>query len=233
MDAVWHNVAVVGGHGKIGQLLCAELVSRGDQVTAVIRQTAQIPRMRELGTDPLVFDIEGMDARDLAPFFRGMDTVVFTAGAGVGSGAPRKRTVDYGGSLFAQRAALEAGVERFIQVSTLNVEHPIDPESSHVWKEYVRAKRDADKQLCRTTLDWVIVRPGILIDEPPTGHIHAERQLPEMAADSLTIPRGDVATVLADCVHSSVISRIAFDVVSGNDPISEALSNLYIQPAKF
>lgn len=223
MDAVWHNVAIIGAHGQIGQLLIPLLVDRGDQVLAVVRKAQQSGRVTELGAMPLVFDIESMDSRDLSPFLKGIDTVVFTAGAGVGSGPLRKRTVDYGGSVLVQRAALDAGVSRFIQVSTLNADHPIDPESSHVWKEYVRAKRDADNELRETALDWVIVRPGVLTDAPGTGKILSATRLPELAVDSLTIPRQDVAAVLAACVHDSHLSRITFDVVSGNTPIDQSL----------
>ncbi|MSS83217.1 NAD(P)H-binding protein [Actinomycetaceae bacterium WB03_NA08] len=226
MDAVWHNVVIVGGHGKVAQLLTKDLVARGDQVTSLIRNQTQVDSVAALGATPLVFDIETMDARDLAPFFKGADTVVFAAGAGYGSGALRKRTVDYGGSVLSQRAALDAGVPRFIQISTLNAEHPIDPESDHVWKEYVRAKRDADRALRETALDWVIARPGILTDDPGTGSIRAARRLPELAVDSLSIPRADVAAILAYCVHNSHLSRLTFDAVTGSTPIEEALANL-------
>lgn len=219
-------VVIVGGHGKVAQLLTPLLTARGKRVLSVIRQNEQVEVIESLGAEAILADIEGIDARDLAPFLRGAQAVVFAAGAGYGSGPRRKRTVDYGGSLLSQRAALEAGVPRFIQISALVVDRPIDPEADHVWKEYVRAKADADKRLRRTTLGWTIVRPGVLTDQPPTGKIRAEKRLPDLAADNLPISRADVAQVIAECVDMPQLSGKSFDVVNGDMAIAEALAAL-------
>lgn len=220
------TIAVIGGHGKVARLLTPILVERNYRVLAVIRNADQVGEVEAGGAQAVVADIESMNARDLTPFFRGVDAVVFAAGAGANSGAPRKRTVDFGGSMLSQRAALDAEVPRFVQISAVSADRPIDPEASISWREYVRAKQDADKYLRRTALDWTIVRPAMLTDEAPTGKVLVEARIPHLLADSLSIPRADVAQVVADCLVTPQTSRKAFDLGSGRTPIPEALAGL-------
>lgn len=220
------KVAIVGGHGQVARLLTPVLIDRGDEVLSVVRNPAHVATVESLGAEAVVADIESLDARDLTPFLRGCDAVVFAAGAGTGSGAARKRTVDYGGSMLSQRAALDAGVARFIQISAVSVERPVDPEASIAWREYIRAKRDADKYLRRTNLEWTIVRPAMLTNDAPTGKVRVEAQIPHLLADSLSIPRADVAQVIADCLLIPQTIRASFDVGGGDTPIVEALAAL-------
>lgn len=219
-------IAIVGGHGQVARLLTPILVERGYRVLSIIRHTSQIEAVEALGAEAIVADIENLNARDLTPFLRGAYAVIFAAGAGPNSGAARKRTVDYGGSVLAQRAALDAGVKRFLQISAVVAGHPVDPEADIAWREYVRAKEDADKALRRTTLQWTIVRPAFLTDELPTGKVRIEERIPYLLADSLSIPRADVAQVLVDCLEIPETIRRAFDLGSGDTPIAEALRNL-------
>ncbi len=220
------TVAIIGGHGKIAQLLTQRLVDADDQVRSIVRNPEYVSELRALGAEPVTADIEIMDARNLAPALEGCDAVVFAAGAGPGSGARRKRTVDYGGSVLSQQAALEAGVPRFVQISAINVKRPIDPEAGEVWREYVRAKEDADKRLRRTALNWTILRPGRLTDEPGTGLITAALLLPHDVATSTPIPRADVADSIVATLDLDNTIRKEIDLVSGQTPIVEALGSL-------
>ncbi|MFT0762174.1 SDR family oxidoreductase [Scrofimicrobium sp. R131] len=223
MENPIRTVAIIGGHGKIAQLLTRLLVSRGDRVLSVVRNQAYFDELASLGAEPIIADIEAMDARDLAPALTECDAVVFAAGAGPGSGVRRKRTVDYGGSILSQQAALEANAQRFIQISALSVYRPVDPNADEVWQAYVRAKEDADKRLRRTTLDWTILRPGTLTDDPATGMIRAAKRLPHQETIEASISRADVAQVVADCLSLPETIRCEIDLVSGQTPIREAL----------
>ena len=47
---------------------------------------------------------------------------------------------------------------------------PPDPGRGEVWEAYIRAKGAAEEDLRRRdALDWLILRPGRLTDDPPTG----------------------------------------------------------------
>ena len=81
--------------------------------------------------------------------------MVFAAGAGPGSGAERKKTVDLGAAV----KLMEAGVQRYVMVSAINADHPAGaPEEM---RPYYEAKAEADRRLRESGLDETIVRPGI------------------------------------------------------------------------
>lgn len=226
MTELPQTVAIIGGHGKIARLLTGRLIERGFAVRSIIRDPAQKETIANLGAEPVLADIETMDARDLAPALRGCQGVVFAAGAGPGSGTRRKRTVDYGGSVLSQQAALEASALRFVQISAISSGRPLAHDAGEVWREYVRAKEDADKRLRRTALQWTILRPGILTDDAPTGLVQVAKRLEHSEANGKTIPRADVATAVADCFDVPATVRKEIDIVSGSVPVLEALRSL-------
>lgn len=223
-------VVILGGHGQIGQLLTKTLVTRGKAVRSVIRRGRQVAAVEALGAEAVIFDLEAMNASDLAQVLRGASAVVFAAGAGPGSETRRKRTVDYGAAVLGQRAALEAGVSRFIQISAFGLQYPLGEDASPNWREYVRAKRDADIELTETTLDWTIVRPTTLTNEAGKDAVSAALNLPLHPAPA-PIARADVANVLAALLEYPVLSREAFDIAGGDTPILQALNALAAQSA--
>ncbi len=111
------RVVIAGGHGQIALRLTALLAGRGDLVTGVVRNPDHRGDVEAAGGTALVFDLEAGTATDLAEHLVGADAVVFAAGAGPTSGAPRKDTVDRAAAGAARRrrgarrgAALRAGV---------------------------------------------------------------------------------------------------------------------------
>src|SRR4051812_7578400 len=144
------------------------------------------------------------------------DAVVFAAGAGSGSGAERKWTMDYGGAAKLMRA----GVRRYVIVSAMGAADP-PAEGGDVFGEYVRAKAKADRELAASGLDYTIVRPGRLTDRAPTGRVRAGERL-----ERGEIPRADVAATLLAVLDEPATIGHAFDLVSGDDPIEEALKQV-------
>ena len=90
------RVVIAGGHGKIALLLEGLLAGRGDQAVGLIRNPAQIADVHKAGAEAVVCDLEAASADEVAELLSGVDAVVFAAGAGAGSGAPRKDTVEPG-----------------------------------------------------------------------------------------------------------------------------------------
>ena len=144
--------------------------------------------------------------------------MVFTAGGGADGNAERKHTVDLGGSLTSQEGAMLRGIHRFIQVSAAGVDQPPDPARGEVWAAYVEAKRRADEALRRSSFAWTILRPGALTDEVGTGRVTIAAEVPRSS-----IPRIDVAAVIAGCLARPATAGHQWEVVTGPTPIGQAL----------
>jgi uncharacterized protein YbjT (DUF2867 family) len=203
------HVVVAGGHGQIGRLLLQILAGRGDTAVGLIRNPDHAEDLRSIGAVPLVHDLETEDDLTLDA-----DAVVFAAGAGPGSGAERKWTMDYGGAAKLMRA----GVRRYVMVSAMGAADP-PAEGGDIFGEYLRAKAKADRELEAGGLDHTIVRPGLLTDEAPTGRVQIAERLPRG-----DVPRADVAAVLAAVLAEPATIGRAFDLVGGPTPIEDALS---------
>lgn len=215
------RVAIVGAHGKVAQQLMRVLYDQGDDFVGVVRNDEHAEDVYRLGGEGVVVDIESADAAALAEAFAGCDAVVFTAGAGGGSGVERKRTVDYGGSVKSAEAAAMAGVRRFVQVSAWGVDNPVADDAAPDWRAYVDAKRDADTALRQSGLDWTILRPGALTSDDGTGLVTLGESV-----ERGSIPREDVARLIALCVHEPGTVGKVWEVVSGDTPMEEAVRAL-------
>lgn len=212
------EVAIAGGHGRIGLLLGKLLAEGEDAPRGLIRDPAQEDDLHAAGIEPVVCDLEGDD--DVAAAIKGADAVVFAAGAGPGSGPERKWTVDYGGAVRLIEAARAEGVRRYVMVSSMGAGEP-PAESDDVFGEYLRAKAKADQELVASELDYTIVRPGSLSDDQPTGLVRIGERL-----DRGEVPRADVAAVLAAVLHHDNTIGKTFELVSGETPIAEAVGSL-------
>lgn len=210
------EIAIAGGHGKVALSLTRILVAEGDRVRSLIRDPAQGADVQAAGGEPVACDLEADDAAAIAAAIEGADAVVFAAGAGPGSGAERKETVDYGGAVKLVDAARRAGVRRYLMISAMGADpdHPGD----EVFDVYLRAKGRADAELARSGLVYTIVRPGILTDEEATGRVLVGESVGRGA-----IPRADVAATLAACLRSDEALDRAFEVISGEVPVEEAV----------
>jgi len=212
------DVAVIGGHGKVALRLLRLLAERGDRVRGVIRNDDHATDLEDAGAEPVIADIEELD--DISELIPGADAVVFAAGAGAGSGPVRKRTVDYLGALKLIAACEKLGVRRYLMVSAMGVNSPQSWDDR--MRPYYEAKRDADDALIASELDHTIVRPGRLTDGPGTGLIEVAARLDTRGE----IARDDVAATLVACLDAPNTVGVAFDLVAGDRPINEAVSEL-------
>ncbi|RHW27631.1 SDR family oxidoreductase [Nocardioides immobilis] len=212
------RVVIVGGHGQIARLLHPLLVKAGHEPVALVRNESHRTELEAAGAEVRLLDIEQEGADAFARAFAGCDAVVFAAGGGPDGNIERKRTVDLEGSLKSAEAARLAGIQRFVQVSAIDVDNPVAPDTGEVWRAYVEAKRDADAALRATDLDWTIIRPGRLTDEPATGRVGLG---PDVARAS--VPRADVAAVLAAVLDRPATIGHQWNLVSGDLGIAEAV----------
>lgn len=213
------DVAIAGAHGKVARHLGCRLAERGDTIRGIVRNPAHEGDLRAIGVDPVLLDLEEATADDLGRIVEGADAVVFAAGAGPGSGAARKETVDYGAAVKLLEAARQAGVRRYVMVSAMGTDDP--PQDDDVFSVYLRAKARADAELMASDLDWTVVRPGRLTDERATGTVTIARHV-----ERGEIPRRDVASVLAAVLREPRTAGHVFELVGGDTPIDEALATL-------
>jgi uncharacterized protein YbjT (DUF2867 family) len=212
------TVVIAGGHGQIALRLAKLLSARGDAVRSLIRNPGHEAGVHATGAEPVVADMEALG--DLAEFVDGADAVVFAAGAGPGSGPERKRTVDLGAAVKLLDGARRTGVRRYLMVSAMGAADPA--AGSEAMRPYLEAKAQADAALAASDLEWTIVRPGGLTDDPGTGLVELAPSLGRRG----TITRDDVAAVLVGCLDEPRTVRATFDLLQGETPIAQALAAL-------
>ncbi len=223
------RVVVAGGHGKIGLRLLRLLAAAGHEAVGLVRDPDQGDDLRAVGAEPAVTDLEKATETEVATVLGGADVVVFAAGAGPGSGGPRKLTMDRDGAVLLADAAVAAGVARYLMVSSIGavepapgdvLEAPTDASDEDVFALYQRAKGAADAAVRERPLGSVIVRPGGLTDEPGTGRVRLEASV-----DRGSVSRDDVAAVLLALVDHPV-TDVTVELVEGPTPIDEAVAAL-------
>ncbi|TXS48914.1 NAD-dependent epimerase/dehydratase family protein [Streptomyces sp. uw30] len=215
------RIVIAGGHGQIALLLERDLSAAGHTAVGLIRKPEQVPEVTATGAEAVVLDLESADLDSVAQVLVGADAAVFAAGAGPNSGALRKDTVDRGTSVLLAEAAERAGVRRFLQISGMGVDAPPAQLSGGDWPAYFSAKAAAEDDLRGRDLDWVILRPGGLTNDPGLGRV----TLMDKVADPGSVPRADVAAVIASLLTADVSHR-TLELVSGDTPIDQAVREL-------
>ncbi|MEX0173553.1 NAD(P)H-binding protein [Streptomyces sp. LMG1-1-1.1] len=214
------RIVIAGGHGQIALRLERLLSAGGHEVAGIIRRPEQGADLREAGAEPVVLDLESASVEMVAAVLQGADAAVFAAGAGPGSDAARKDTVDRAAAVLFADAAVRAGVRRYLVVSSMGADatHPGD----EVFDAYLRAKGAADDDIrSRTALDWTILRPGALTNDAGTGLVRLEAH-----TGRGPIPRDDVAATLAELLDTPATAGLTLELVSGSTPLSVAVKDV-------
>lgn len=216
------RTVIAGGHGQIGLRLGRLLAGRGDEAAGIIRKPEQAGELLAAGVEPVVCDLESASVDDVARHLEGADAVVFAAGAGPGSGVARKETVDRDAALLLADAAERAGVRRYLVVSSMGADATLTdpPEGADpVFAAYQRAKGAADDAVrARDGLDWTVLRPGRLTDDPGTGLVQLA---PHTGRAEVT--RDDVAAVLAALLDEPRTAKLTLELIGGDAPVAEAV----------
>jgi len=207
------KITIIGAHGQIAMLLHPILKKNGHSVRGIIRKPEQADDLRKAGAEPVVCDIEKQE--DLSEVVGDTDAVLFAAGAGPGSGAERKWTVDHDGAIKLIEAAKKNGISRYVMISAMGLD---EPRGSEVFRVYQKAKAEADEALRESGLDYTILKPGRLTNERGTGKVSLGTGL-----ERGEIPRADVAAMLAEIFETPGTAGKTLDLVSGDTPVKEAV----------
>jgi nucleoside-diphosphate-sugar epimerase len=219
------RIVIAGAHGQVARRLSRLLAARGDTVVGIVRNPGHEPDLASDGVTAAVLDLESATVEAVAGVLAGADAVVFAAGAGPNSGAARKDTVDRGAAVLLADAAEQAGVRRYVLVSSMGVDSVAGgarPEGmDEVFTVYLQAKLAAEEDLlARPGLSTTVLRPGGLTDDPGTGRVTAGRHV-----DRGSVPRDDVAAVLVALLDAGRDGAVV-ELVSGNTSVEEAVAAL-------
>ena len=213
------RVVIAGGHGKIALRLAPLLRARGDDVRSMIRNEDHAGDVWAAGAEPVLCDLEAADPAEVASAVGAADSVVFAAGAGPGSGSARKETMDYGGAVKLIQAAGANGIPRYVMISSVGADASV--RGADTFAAYRRAKGRADEELMRSGLDYTIVRPTRLTDEPGDGLVRVGDHVGRG-----TVPRDDVAAAVAGMLREPATIGKLFELTDGELPIEDALRAL-------
>jgi nucleoside-diphosphate-sugar epimerase len=213
------RVAIAGAHGQIAMHLTSLLTAQGDAVIGLIRNPDHAADVTGAGAKAVVCDLERATVDDVTDAIQGADAAVFAAGAGPGSGAERKLTMDRDGAIKLLQAATAAGTQRLVVISAIGADNP--PADEDVFSVYLRAKAAADEAVMASDRDWTIVRPGRLTNDPGSDRVRVATE--PFRGD---IPRVDVAAVLARVLHDPRLAGRVLYLNGGDQPIEQALDGV-------
>lgn len=211
------RILVVGANGQIGRKLIGCIAGSPHVSRAMIRKADQADALRDAGADEtVVADLED----DVHATVKDCDAVVFTAGSGGDTGPEKTDAIDRDGAIAMIDAANQAGVKRFVMVSSMGAS---DPQSGpEDLRHYLRAKHAADTHLVESGLDYTILRPGHLSNNPATGAV----ELAPSLGRSGEVSRADVASVLLALLDAPGARGKTCELLQGEVPIAQAVSKL-------
>lgn len=213
------QIFIIGATGGVGRRLRKRLSESGHQVHGLHRKAEQAEELKADGVTPVQLDLLTTDSNGLAQAMQGSDVVIFSAGA-AGAGVELTDGIDGRGAEIAAEAARIAGVKRFLLVSAFP-DAGRGKQLSPTFEHYMKVKRQADVMLAATDLDWVILRPGTLVNEPGSGKVHAG-----LAIAYGNIPRDDVAAVLHSLVEKPEVKRVIIELTEGQQPVDEGVQQM-------
>lgn len=211
------KVFIIGITGGVGSRLARTLAAAGDQVDGLYRRPEQGERLAAEGIHATFGDLTRLDGPGLAALLHDTDVLVFAAGAGGAGGSGATTAIDGDGLTTAIEAARLAGIRRLVLVSVF-------PEAwrrrdvPDTFEHYIEVKKAADVELAATDLDWVILRPAALHDEPGAGRIALAPAL-----NHTQISRDDVAATLAELIHTPQVRREILELAEGTATIADAV----------
>lgn len=214
------KIFIIGGAGKVGRYLARQLAQRGHEARTLHRNAQQTDELQALGAVPVQGNLLELDADGLAALIGDSDAVVFTAGAGGKGGPQMTNAIDGQGLKLAVAAAQQAGVQRFLLVSAFP-EAGRNKVVSDTFENYMAVKKRADVHLAESDLDWVILRPGTLLDSPGTGKVRAGLAIPYG-----DVPREDVAATLLALIEQPAVNRMIVELTGGDTPVADAIQSL-------
>ncbi|MBK3625401.1 SDR family oxidoreductase [Streptomyces sp. MBT49] len=157
-DSTTLPVLVVGATGSLGSKVVDELLKRGKNVRALVRQASDAGRLESRGVQIVRGDM--LDVDSLVAAMTGADAVITTA-AGYTRGGKNAHDIDTLGNANLAEAAHRTGIRRFVLTSILTSDQT--PDVPHFWH-----KKIAEDKLEQLGVPFVALRPGAFLDQVAT-----------------------------------------------------------------
>ncbi|WP_339216461.1 SDR family oxidoreductase [Ornithinibacillus sp. FSL M8-0202] len=214
------KVFLIGSNGQVGKHIVKFLQeSNKHELTAMVRSEEQAEQLKASGVKAAIANLEG-SVEELAEVMRGSEAVIFSAGSGGNTGPDKTLLVDLDGAVKSMEAAEKAGVNRYIMVSAYKA-HDRESWKDSPIKPYMVAKHYADRMLVASDLNYTILGPGLLLNEPGTGKIAVGEEI-----QKTSIPREDVARTVVAALDEEKTYRKTLEIMSGDTPVEDALKRL-------
>ncbi|MEK4304228.1 MULTISPECIES: SDR family oxidoreductase [Oceanobacillus] len=214
------NILVVGANGQIGKHLVKLIQDNGDQARAMIRKEEQANYFKDLGAETAIVNLEDeVDA--IANAAEGVDAVVFTAGSGPKTGKDKTLMIDLDGAVKTIQAAEQANVKRFVMISSFDTNREAIQSAPESFAPYVVAKHYADEWLLNSDLDYTIIHPGLLTNEPGTNQVNLGANV-----ERGEVPREDIAKVIYTSLKNDTTIGKRFRAVGGQTAVEEAIQSV-------
>lgn len=224
------RILLVGGTGLIGSAIYGRLTTEGHECILVSRHLTAAPDKHQIPLDVA----RTTDPSTWTGLLTGVDAVINTAGALQGQDM---QGVHVTGSSALYAASERAGVRRVILFSAIGIDR--DARS-----EFSRSKRDGEAALMARDLDWVVLRPSIVVGRPAYGGSALLRGLAALPILPVMPDTAAIQPVLLDDVVDTVLfflqpdapSRIALDLagprqIAFSDAVARFRSWLRWKPA--
>ncbi|WP_210364061.1 NAD(P)H-binding protein [Bacillus sp. REN3] len=208
------KVVVFGAHSSVGGFLVEKLQAKGHHSCAVVGKENQQVALRDRGaSETAVYGQSSLDS-----IFKGYEAVIFLTGINPKAQTGKTVLVDHESVMETVKEAERQGVRRFVLMSAIKADEAVGDESREIG-----AKEMPDEFLRHERLNYTVVQPGALNDQPGDGKITAAETI---GAKGLEISREDLAEVLAEVLNTENTFNKTFEVASGDRPIQEALASL-------
>ncbi|MBT4162722.1 MAG: SDR family oxidoreductase [Gammaproteobacteria bacterium] len=208
------KVLVIGANGNTGTRVIKRLANGNHDPVAMIRNPEHRAKFDSLGVPTILADLE----YPIDHAVQGCDAMIFAAGSGGKTGKDKTVLIDHIGAIRSMVAAQVNDVRRYIMLSSINN----DINSKSPIAHYHRAKAHADNHLIESDLDYTIVCPGGLTDEPGTDLVSISEELQGRGLTS----RENLASALVACLDSDNTIGKSFSLLDGNTTLTEALNAL-------
>ncbi|MCK1723087.1 SDR family oxidoreductase [Bradyrhizobium sp. 141] len=214
------RILIVGGTGFIGSAISARLTVEGHECVSVSRSSTGLK-----GDHHAPLDLAQTTQADWRPILKGIDAVINAAGAMHGR---EMQEVHISGSGALYAACEAERVRRVILLSAIGA-------NRDAVSVFSRTKRDGEIALTSCDLDWVILRPSVVMGRAAYGGsalLRGLASLPVLPVMPDTAPIqpvdiGDVVETVVFFLRPGAPSRIALDLAGPRQMIfSDAVALL-------